>query len=99
MMVVLSNATYVQLAAIAKEYHIPLATPIVSSCGSFVHLEDVSQTIRYLKPFAPRVAAIRDLVQVLTEASLQLDPIIPCDDSEDQVLMPEIMRPETSLNL
>ena len=78
MMVVLSNATCLQLMAIAEEYHLSFPTPISNQCGSFVSLEDVSQMIMTLKPLAPNLATARDLIQVLIEASQQLDPIIPC---------------------
>ena len=83
MMVVLSNATRLRLMAIAEEYHLSFSTPISNQCGSFVSLEDVSQMIATLKPLAPNIAAIRELIQVLIEASQQLDPIIPCADVLD----------------
>jgi hypothetical protein len=80
MIVVLSNATRRRLLAIAEDYGLVLPTPIESSCGSFVPLDDVHHTIRTLKPLAPKVSAVRELIHVLTEASQHLDPIIPCHE-------------------
>ncbi|MEB3210947.1 MAG: hypothetical protein VKL39_06310 [Leptolyngbyaceae bacterium] len=80
MMVVLSNATRRRLMAIAEEYHLSLPIPESHRCGSFVPLEDVHHAIHSLKPLAKRVSAIRELVHVLTEASQQLDPILPCNE-------------------
>jgi len=84
MMVVLSNATRLRLMAVAEEYQLSLPTPISSTCGSVVSLEDVRQTIRSLQPLTASKSSIRDLVHVLTEASQHLDPIIPCDEVSPQ---------------